>query len=167
MLLLVKSEKDLVIGNLPQGLEKPTIWPIPEGQRKEALASAKMSKSKPETCIFIYDSFEEIKKKMKKAFCPERTSAYNPVIDICKYIIFRENPVFTISRPAKFGGTLNFENFTELKNAFEKGALHPQDLKNAVAKELYAILEPVRRYFANNRDAMECLDLVKKAKITR
>ncbi len=153
--------------HLLQGLEKPTIWPIPEGQRKEALASAKMSKSKPETCIFIYDSFEEIKKKMKKAFCPERTSAYNPVIDICKYIIFRENPVFTISRPAKFGAPLNFENFTELKNAFEKGDLHPQDLKNAVAKELYTILEPVRRYFANNRDAMECLDLVKKAKITR
>ena len=38
--------------HLLQGLEKPKVWPILEGQEKEAVASAKMSKSKPETCIF-------------------------------------------------------------------------------------------------------------------
>jgi tyrosyl-tRNA synthetase len=153
--------------HLLQGLEKPSLWPIPDGQRKEALASAKMSKSKPETCIFIYDSFEEINKKMKRAFCPERTIEFNPVIDICKYIIFREKKSFNVSRPLKFGGSIEFENFSELKTAFLQGKLHPQDLKNAVALELFNILEPVRRYFANNRDAMDCLKTIKKAKITR
>lgn len=51
-----------------QGLEKPAVWPIPRGKEREALASAKMSKSQPETCTFIYDSPEEITSKVRKAF---------------------------------------------------------------------------------------------------
>ena len=153
--------------HLLQGLEKPGVWPIPEGQEKEAVASAKMSKSKPETCIFIYDTPEEIKQKMTRAFCPERTIAFNPIIDICKHIIFREKTLFTIKRPAKFGGNVEFHSFTELETAYAQGKLHPQDLKNGVAEELAGILEPVRRYFANNREAQECLDAVRKARITR
>lgn len=153
--------------HLLQGLEKPKIWPIPEGQEKEALASAKMSKSKPESCIFIYDSPQEIKQKMMKAFCPEKTVKFNPVLDICKYIIFRERETFKIDRPAKFGGSIEFQNYEELKKAYAEGKLHPQDLKNAVGEELALILEPARRYFANNREARECLNIVKNAEITR
>ncbi len=70
-----------------------------------------MSKSKPDTCIFIYDTPEEIKQKMSKAFCPERTVKFNPIMDICKYIVFREKPMFTIERPAKFGGNIEFPKF--------------------------------------------------------
>ena len=153
--------------HLLQGLEKPKVWPIPEGQEKEAVASAKMSKSKPETCIFLYDSPEEIKQKMNKAFCPEKTIQFNPIIDICKYIIFREKETFKIERPAKFGGNIEFQNYNELEKAFEQGKLHPQDLKNAAANELAAILEPVRRYFENNKEAKERLNTVKNVKITR
>ena len=153
--------------HLLQGLEKPSVWPIPQGQEKEALSSAKMSKSKPETCIFIYDTPAEIKQKMTRAFCPEKAVAFNPVLDICKHIIFREKPVFTIERPAKFGGTIEFQSFNELKAAYAQGKLHPQDLKNGVAAELAEILEPVRRYFANNKEAKECLETVRKAKVTR
>ncbi len=153
--------------HLLQGLEKPKVWPIPEGQEKEAVASAKMSKSKPETCIFLYDSPEEIKQKMNKAFCPEKTIQFNPIIDICKYIIFRERETFKIERPTKFGGNVEFQNYNELEKAFEQGKLHPQDLKNATANELAAILEPVRRYFESNKEAKEHLDTVKNVKITR
>ena len=153
--------------HLLQGLEKPGIWPIPEGQEREAVASAKMSKSKPETCIFIYDTPEEIKQKMAKAFCPERTVKFNPIMDICKYIVFREKPVFTIERPAKFGGNVEFQSFQELESAYAEGKLHPMDLKNGVATELADILEPVRRYFENNKEAKDCLETVRNAKITR
>jgi hypothetical protein len=41
------------------------------------------------------------------------------------------------------------------------------DLKNGVATELGNILEPVRRYFANNKEANDCLETVSRAKITR
>ena len=153
--------------HLLQGLEKPKVWPIPEGQEKEAVASAKMSKSKPETCIFLYDSPEEIKQKMNKAFCPEKTIQFNPIIDICKYIIFREKETFKIERPAKFGGNIEFQNYNELEKAFEQGKLHPQDLKNTVAEQLVKILEPVRRYFETNKEANQCLEAVKKSKVTR
>lgn len=153
--------------HLLQGLEKPALWPIPNDQRKEALASAKMSKSKPSTCIFIYDSPEEIKQKMRRAFCPERILEFNPVLDICKYIIFREKNIFTVSRAEKFGGNIEFTNFSDLCAAFLRGSLHPQDLKNAVASNLSDILEPVRRYFKANKEALKCLKIIKDAKISR
>jgi len=153
--------------HLLQGLEKPEIWPIPEGKEKEAVASAKMSKSKPETCVFIYDSPEEIKKKIANAFCPEKTIEFNPILDICKYVIFREKKTFTVNRPAKYGGSIEFQGFKELETAYRHGDLHPQDLKNALANELAVTLEPVRRYFENTKEAKECLNAVKKAEITR
>ncbi len=153
--------------HLLQGLAKPGIWPIPEGQEREAVASAKMSKSKPDTCIFIYDTPEEIKQKMSKAFCPERTVKFNPIMDICKYIVFREKSVFTIERPAKFGGNIDFQSFQELECAYSEGKLHPMDLKNGVATQLADILEPVRLYFKNNLEAKDCLETIRQAKITR
>ncbi|MCJ7430664.1 tyrosine--tRNA ligase, partial [Candidatus Bathyarchaeota archaeon] len=153
--------------HLLQGLEKPKVWPIPEGQEKEALSSAKMSKSKPETCIFLYDTPEEIKQKMVRAFCPEKTVQFNPVLDITKHIIFRETKTLTIERPAKFGGPIEFQNYRELETAYAQGKLHPQDLKNTVAEQLIKILEPVRTYFKNNKEAAQCLNTVKKANVTR
>jgi len=153
--------------HLLQGLEKPKVWPIPEGQEKEALSSAKMSKSKPETCIFLYDTPEEIKQKMVRAFCPEKTVQFNPVLDITKHIIFRETKTLAIERPAKFGGPIEFRNYRELETAYAQGKLHPQDLKNTVAEQLIKILEPVRTYFKNNKEAAQCLNTVKKANVTR
>ena len=153
--------------HLLQGLDKPALWPIPEGKEKEAVASAKMSKSKPETCVFIYDSPEQIEEKIAKAFCPEKTIEFNPILDICKYIILREKETFTVNRPAKYGGTAEFHSFQELETAYNRGDLHPQDLKNSLADELAVILEPVRRYFENTREARECLDTVKNAETTR
>jgi tyrosyl-tRNA synthetase len=153
--------------HLLQGLEKPKIWPIPEGQEREALSSAKMSKSRPETCIFLYDTPEEIKEKMARAFCPEKTSQFNPVMDMAKHIIFREAKTLTIERPAKFGGPIEFQSYGELEAAYAQGKLHPQDLKNTVAEKLVKILEPVRRYFETNKEANQCLEAVKKSKVTR
>jgi tyrosyl-tRNA synthetase len=154
--------------HLLQGLEKPSVWPIPQGkQRKEAISSAKMSKSKPESCIFIYDSPASIKEKVSRAFCPEKVVEFNPIVDIVKQIIFREKETFKIERQSKFGGPVEFHDFQELEKAYSEGKLHPLDLKNAVASELATILEPVRKYFDNNREARESLEIVSKAVITR
>jgi tyrosyl-tRNA synthetase len=92
---------------------------------------------------------------------------YNPVLDICKYIVFRENENFTIERPAKFGGNIQFCSFSELAAAYCEGKLHPMDLKNGVAEQLAAILEPARRYFTVNKEAADCLEAIRQAKITR
>jgi len=153
--------------HLLQGLVKPALWPIPKGKEREALASAKMSKSVPETCVFIHDSPGEIRTKIKNAFCPERTIEFNPVIEICKYIIFRERKTFTVERPSKFGGTTEFSSYGELEDAYKAGKLHPLDLKKAVAEELIRILAPVRRYFETNKEAREVLEIVRRAQVTR
>ena len=150
-----------------QGLAKPPVWPIPKEKEREILSMTKMSKSKPETCIFIYDSPEAIKQKISHAFCPEKIVEYNPILEICKFIIFKECKAFTIERPAKFGGSITFNSLSELQKTYADGELHPQDLKSAVSAELARILEPVRRYFEVNKEARECLDTVERVKVTR
>ncbi|MEM2937419.1 MAG: tyrosine--tRNA ligase, partial [Candidatus Bathyarchaeia archaeon] len=133
----------------------------------EQVIASKMSKSKPWTAIFIHDTEEQIRAKLKKAWCPEKQTEMNPVLEIVKYVIFHESKAFTVERPSKFGGTITFESYEELEEAYRSGALHPQDLKNAVAKDLTKILEPIRRYFENNSEARECLNTVLKAQVTR
>lgn len=127
----------------------------------------KMSKSKPDTCIFMTDSEEEIKHKFNKAFCPEKQVADNPVLEYCKYIIFEKVPVFVIERPEKFGGTIEFESYEELEKAFAAGTLHPMDLKNAVSSCLNELIKPVREHFENDKKAKKLYEIVKTAKITR
>jgi tyrosyl-tRNA synthetase len=126
-----------------------------------------MSKSKPWTAIFIHDNEQQIKEKMQKAWCPEKQTEMNPILEIVKHVIFHERQAFNIERPTKFGGTIEFENYDELEKAYRNGNLHPLDLKNAVAKEIAAILEPIRRYFETNKEAQECIDFMKTAVITR
>lgn len=151
--------------HLLQGLEKPSMWPIPEEQKKEVLSLIKMSKSNPDTCIWIYDKPEDIKKKIFAAFCPE-TEENNPIMEICKHIIFRENPL-NIERPKKYGGDIEINNFEELLRLYKNGELHPQDLKSGVSEALIKILKPVRVYFEKNKSAKKTLDSLEKVKITR
>jgi tyrosyl-tRNA synthetase len=133
----------------------------------EQVIASKMSKSKPWTAIFIHDTPAQIKEKLRKAWCPERQTEMNPVLEIVRYVIFHETEIFKIERPAKFGGTVEFESYKELENAYAHGDLHPQDLKDAVADELAKILEPIRRYFEENKEAKEHFETVKKAQVTR
>lgn len=155
--------------HLLQGLSKPTLWPLPTDpiQRKEMLIDVKMSKSKPNTCVWIYDEPEVIRKKILTSFCPEKIVEFNPILDIIKYIIFRENKSLEVSRQSKFGGSIEFHSYEELEKTFREGKLHPLDLKNAVAESLIKILEPVRKYFEKNREAKELLEELKRIKTTR
>ncbi len=131
------------------GLQKPSVWPVPKEQMQELWSSMKMSKSIPDSAIFITDSPEEIKRKMNKSFCPEKEIEFNPVLDWCKSLIFRDNKSkLEIKRPEKFGGNKDYDNYQSLEGDFVSGSLHPADLKNAVAEKLILILEPVRKHFA-------------------
>ena len=130
-------------------LHTPLLAGLSGGGRMD-IVEAKMSKSNPENSIFIHDSPEDIKRKISKAYCPEGEINDNPIIDICRYIIFNRVNEIVISRPEKWGGDLHLENFSKLKDVFESGQLHPQDLKNATAQYLADILKPVSEYFEKN-----------------
>jgi tyrosyl-tRNA synthetase len=128
----------------------------------------KMSKSKPETCIFVHDSPEEIEKKIEGAYCPMKVIDMNPIIEICRHILFaRPGFKLYVEREEKHGGDLYVESFDELVQLYSMGELHPQDLKRAVAKALAKILEPVRGYFQINKEAEELLKAMRCATITR
>ncbi|NHJ46713.1 MAG: tyrosine--tRNA ligase [Asgard group archaeon] len=134
-----------------------------------AVIEAKMSKSKPETCIYIHDTEEALKKKMKTAYCPAKVVEGNPITEICKYVIFaRDKATLEIKRPEKFGGDLEYISYVDLEKDFVAGKLHPLDLKNAVAIELGRILEPVHKYFNKHPETLEALDgMISKTKKTR
>jgi tyrosyl-tRNA synthetase len=111
--------------------------------------SSKMSKSKSETAIFVEDSPEEIREKLKKAYCPPKQVDENPVIEMAEYIIFRDQDTLLIERDKKFGGDVEFA-LEELKKEYEGGKLHPLDLKGAVAREIIKKLEPCYKFFKKN-----------------
>lgn len=128
----------------------------------------KMSKSKPESAIFVFDKPEDIERKIMKAYCPAGVVEYNPVIEINRYILFaRPGFKLVVERPEKYGGTIVIESYEELERLFRERRLHPLDLKKATAKALIEYLEPIRRYFETNREARETLEKLMKATITR
>jgi tyrosyl-tRNA synthetase len=123
----------------------------------------KMSSSMPETMIKIHDPPAVIKEKIGKAFCPAGVIDDNPIMQLCKLLIFPWlSKSFQVKRSAKYGGLIEFASYAELESSFRKGALHPQDLKSAVADELIKILKPVRIYFRKNKEARKGLEVVSK-----
>jgi len=146
----------------PVAIHTPLMTGLQAGGRMNPI-EMKMSKSKPDSMISIHDNPDVVKKKMSKAFCPEKQVEGNPVLEICKFVIFPElkEESFLIERPEKFGGNLEFKSYEELENAFVNG-LHPLDLKNATASYINRILEPIHSYFKKNPDNY---DKMKKAGI--
>jgi len=134
----------------PVAIHTPLLTGLQAGGRMNP-AEVKMSKSKPDSMISIHDKPDIVKSKIKKAYCPEKIVEGNPILELCKFVIFPElkDESFLIERPEKFGGNLEFKTYKELEEAFVKD-LHPLDLKNAVADYINKILEPVHKYFEKN-----------------
>jgi tyrosyl-tRNA synthetase len=105
----------------------------------------KMSKSIPGSGISVTDSYEEIKKTIKNAYCPEKQTKDNPILEISKLIVFPRIKKFKITRPEKFGGNLEFDNYEELEKIYTEGKLHPLDLKNTITEYLEEIIAPIRK----------------------
>ncbi len=130
------------------GLGKPPEWPVKKENLQELWSSLKMSKSKPDTCIFVHDSPDEIKRKISKAFCQEKEVEFNPILDWVKSLIFPIKEKLLIKREEKFGGDVLYKDYKRLEEDFASGKLHPTDLKNSVADSLIEILEPARNHFS-------------------
>ena len=105
---------------------------------------AKMSKSDPNAGIFIHNSDDEIRSKIKKGFCEEGVIENNPILEIARQIIFHEFSTISIERPEKFGGNVSYDNYENLESDFLQKKLHPTDLKEAVGESLIKIVSPIR-----------------------
>ncbi|MEK6932987.1 MAG: tyrosine--tRNA ligase [Nanoarchaeota archaeon] len=134
---------------------------------EETLIQSKMSKSDPKSAIYMHETYEELKTKINSAYCPEKIEEGNPLLEYCKYIIFKNIKSMKIERPKKFGGDVIFYSYEEMKNAYLNGKLHPADLKIAVANELEKMIKPVRDYFDKDKKAKELYNVIKQIKITK
>ncbi len=149
------------------GLNQPPIWPVEKEQMRELLSQMKMSKSIPKSAVFIHDSPEEIRDKMKQAFCPAKNIDFNPVLDWARSLLFREEGAsLPINRPEKFGGDMVYYSYDTLASDFAAGALHPMDLKQSVAEQLTILLKPARDLFEKPKYA-SMLEELREIKITR
>ncbi len=132
---------------------------LKEGQEK-------MSKSDPDSAIFMEDSAEDVARKIKRAYCPPGQLAGNPCLDWIKHIVFGKYPTWTLERSEGNGGDITYSTFEELAADFESGKLHPGDVKANLTKTLNAILEPVRKHFASG-EPKKLLEQVRKYQVTR
>lgn len=130
---------------------------LKEGQEK-------MSKSDPDSAIFMEDSADDVKRKIKKAYCPPEQVEKNPIIDYAKNIIIAYYGKIAIS----IGGAeaIDYSSAEALEADFSSGKIHPSDLKPAVTDALNKILEPVRKHFSQGEPKI-LLDKIKKFKVTR
>jgi len=164
----------VVSSRMLRGLGKPSdaIDPV------EKAIAAKMSKSIPDSAIFMTDSLEDIKRKIQKAYCLEGDTLDNPILEYCKYLIFEAHylksakPVlddgkFVVEREQRFGGNVSYDSYAQLEADFASKNLFPLDLKTAVVKYLDRMLQPTRDHFENNQQAKELLARVQSYQITR
>lgn len=163
----IESHKDFFIIGLEYDNRDP----------KDRAIDIKMSKSIPDTAIFMTDSPEDVKRKISKAYCMDGQVEENPILEYCKYIIFAAKYLkgqedllsngFVVERPEKWGGNIVFKSYEELESAFSKTELSSIDLKAAVIGYLNKLLQPVRDHFENDANAKAILEQVKSFQVTR
>jgi len=133
---------------------------------------AKMSKSDPDSAIFMEDSPEDVQRKIAKAYCPLREGEVadkppdesmqliedklkNPCLDYVQHIIFAApGSTFTAA------GT-TYPTFQEVRAAFLAGQLSEAQLKEGLVTALNQLLEPVRSHFSTNEEAATIFKLIK------
>ena len=133
---------------------------LKEGQEK-------MSKSDPDSAIFMEDSVEDVNRKIKKSYCPPEVVEKNPILDYARNIVIAFYGSVTVN--------INKDGVTEavcysdaniLDADYRSGRIHPSDLKPAIAEAINRIIEPVRKHFASG-EAKKLLEKVKKFNVTR
>jgi len=111
------------------------------------LVGEKMSSSIENTKIDLLENEESIKNKINKAECVTG-EVNNGILALIKYLFFARHAdkpkAFVIARDKKFGGDIDYMTYEDLERDFASRKLHPLDVKNALAKELNLLLEPLR-----------------------
>lgn len=121
--------------------------------------SDKMSKSNPDNTIFMNDSENDVKRKIKQAFCEPGNIDKNPLIDWIQYLILELNGSIDIITGGREGERDNegkdkegkdnnqlikYTNIDEIKLKFASQLIHPKDLKSSVTQSLIGLLLPVQ-----------------------
>lgn len=128
---------------------------------------AKMSKSDPDSAIFMEDSEAEVNAKIKKAFCPPNVVEDNPCVVYTEKIVFGAFSEMLISRAEKNGGDVTYNSVEALKKDYINGDLHPGDLKKSLATHLNKLIAPTREHFATDDNARKLLAKIKQYRVSK
>ena len=136
-----------------------------------AKGQVKMSKSNKDSAIFMEDSYEDVERKMRNAYCPVKPenvevkseeqdmhlvqdALKNPCLDYVQHIIFcMPNATFVAA-----GKT--YSDFAGVRDDFLSEKLSEEDLKTGLIKSVNLLLDPVRAHFKQNADASRILGLI-------
>ena len=124
---------------------------------EKLVPGAKMSKSDPDSAIFMDDSTAEIVRKINGAFCNDDPKD-NPVFEYFRYIVLPWCSPVTL-----FNKTYN--NHEELAADFP--AMNKAELKAQLAKYIDSLVEPVRKHFDSTPELSALRDRVASYRVTR
>uniref|UniRef100_A0A452QAZ3 Tyrosine--tRNA ligase n=1 Tax=Ursus americanus TaxID=9643 RepID=A0A452QAZ3_URSAM len=82
------------------------------------LTGSKMSSSEEESKIDLLDRKEDVKKKLKKAFCEPGNVENNGVLSFIKHVLFPLKSEFVILRDEKWGGNKTYTAYLDLEKDF-------------------------------------------------
>lgn len=111
------------------------------------LSGGKMSSSEETSKIDLLDTPQDVKRKMKKAFCEPGNIEENGILAFSKHVLFSLNDEIIVSRKPEYGGDIVYTVYEDLEQDFVEQKLHPGDLKGTVEKYLNQLLEPIRETF--------------------
>lgn len=120
------------------------------------VGDGKMSKSVPDSAIYMDDSFEEIQRKIMNASCPEPgAESGNPILEYYKYIVFGAIEQEMISteclgsvvvlpydRDGSAADCSQFANYEELETAYVEGRIAPHVLKSSLVHYIDSLIAP-------------------------
>jgi tyrosyl-tRNA synthetase len=133
----------------------------------------KMSKSKPDSAIWVHDSVEEITRKLKAAYCPmpqptqspEEITAeqsWNPLLNWAEKLLYPAGLTLSVTRPEQHGGNKSYATYAELYADYVSGSLHPMDLKTAFGVTLSNWLSPLRAWAENHSQEIQFITDARK-----
>mmetsp|Transcript_79597 Transcript_79597/g.170676 ORF Transcript_79597/g.170676 Transcript_79597/m.170676 type:complete len:745 (-) Transcript_79597:188-2422(-) len=136
---------------------------------------SKMSKSDPDSAIFMEDTPADVERKIRNAYCPTKPEnaakpaeddemhlvkddLMNPCLDYLKFILFsKEGYSFK-------AGSKSYTKYEDVKSAFVAGEISETLLKDRLIEEINLLLEPVRQHFQTQPEAKELLSKVSQWK---
>lgn len=170
----------------PVILSHHMLYGLKKGQEK-------MSKSDPDSAIFMEDTVEDVRRKITKAYCPTAEEAAggeskdtaaaaeegdagkesmhltedtlkNPILDYVQHIVMSPpGATFTCSTSAAPEGH-TYDQYDAVKSDFLAGNITPDQLKEGLIESLNTLLQPVRDHFTNDETAKGLLEQVREFK---
>jgi tyrosyl-tRNA synthetase len=130
---------------------------IKEGQ-------AKMSKSDPDSAIFMEDTEKDVERKIGKSFCPPNSVQDNPCVAYVRHMILPKLGEIVITLEGDAGTrTYRESEIDKFEEDYMNGLIFPGVLKKVLVVALNKILQPVRDHFATG----EAKELLEKVKVLR